>query len=165
MMLRGADDLRAHGFCGFIGFSQIRSRPEDVPAEQGVYAVVAPTGFANDYLVVGTGGHFKGINPNVSVATLRGNWIPGSLVLYFGLAGPGATGRRGLRKRLFEFAAFGDGRPVGHKGGRLIWQLRNSAQLLVCWKATEANPAEEEGMLLRSFFEEYRALPFANLRF
>src|SRR6476620_1240573 len=46
----------------------------------------------------------------------------------------GKTAKRGLRKRIQEFADFGRGAPVGHWGGRLLWQLADSQALLIAWK-------------------------------
>jgi hypothetical protein len=61
--------------------------------------------------------------------------------------------------------AFGNGKPVGHWGGRYLWQLKNSANLVLCWKATpHSDPGEVEHELIRSFIAHYGALPFANLK-
>ena len=44
---------------------------------------------------------------------------------------------------------FGSGKKVGHKGGRFIWQLKDSANLVVCWKRTEEEPRHVEKMRMR----------------
>jgi hypothetical protein len=90
---------------------------------------------------------------------LEAYWVEGAYVLYIGKA-------EKLRRRLDQFAAFGRGRPVGHWGGRLIWQLVNSQQLRVAWRIVQptADPAAEERRLLEAFLREYGRLPFANLR-
>ena len=58
----------------------------------------------------------------------------------------------------------GGGKPIGHWGGRYIWQLEGADELVVCWKPTaDSAPREEERALLAQFIEMYGRLPFANL--
>jgi excinuclease UvrABC nuclease subunit len=77
-------------------------------------------------------------------------------VLYIGKADA-------LRRRVRQYMAFGAGRPVGHWGGRLIWQLADSDALLVAWRET-AEPLRVEAELLNAFADVFGSLPFANLR-
>ncbi len=85
-------------------------------------------------------------------------------MLYIGKADTGKDGRRGLRKRLDEYCRFGAGEPVGHYGGRYIWQLADADQLLVAWPPIlDEEPVEVEDRLLDDFERVYGALPFANL--
>jgi hypothetical protein len=51
-------------------------------------------------------------------------------VVYVGKAG----GARGLRDRLWAYARQGHGRSAGHSGGRFIWQLASSDELVVGWR-------------------------------
>ncbi|MGL6182100.1 MAG: HlyU family transcriptional regulator [Aestuariivirga sp.] len=105
------DGLRDLGFSGFLPFRALLDCLGEIPAEPGVYVVAAPPGFVPRWREVGSGGHFKGEDPNVPQSRLSGKWVPGAAVLYFGKAGAGATGRRGLRRRLEEYARFGGGAP------------------------------------------------------
>jgi len=63
---------------------------------------------------------------------------------------------------------FGKGEPVGHRGGRYIWQLQDNKDLLMCWrpiiKGVE-DPSAMESELLCEFVGTYGRLPFANLRY
>ena len=61
---------------------------------------------------------------------------------------------------------FGQGKPVGHWGGRLIWQLEDAKDLIVCWKVLEKEePREEEKKMIQAFKKQHEGKrPFANLQ-
>lgn len=129
-----------------------------------MYVVIREAPTPPTFLAMSIGGHFKGKDPTVPVATLQAKWVPVAQVIYVGKAGAGAAGRRGLRKRLDEYRQFGAGRPVGHYGGRYVWQLADSADLHVAWLATpERDAAQVERELLAEFIALHGARPFANL--
>ena len=83
-------------------------------------------------------------------------WVPGARVIYIGKADQ-------LQRRLRQYLDFGAGKPVGHWGGRLIWQLSGSENLEFAWVADEA-PQLREAALLQAFVDEFGVMPFANLR-
>lgn len=114
-------------------------------------------------MTVGTGGHFKGKNPNVSVSELKANWVDNTIIVYIGKAGKDGSNAT-LHSRLRQYFGFGQGKNVGHWGGRLIWQLKNSADLVVCWKALPtADPRTVEADLIQDFVSKFSNRPFANL--
>jgi hypothetical protein len=70
-----------------------------------------------------------------------------------------------VQKRLKQYADFGAGKPIGHWGGRYIWQLADSDALLVAWKesAPPETAAMAEARLVGQFKNEHGCLPFANI--
>jgi hypothetical protein len=149
-------------FAGFRSFDQLDINR--VPRATGIYVVLKPEGFERRFLAKSVGGRFKRRDPSVLQPALDAEWIEDADILYIGKAGAGSTGNRGLRKRIQEFADFGQGKPVGHWGGRLIWQLADSQSLVIAWKelpASDVNSAEAE--YHATFIGVYGRLPFANL--
>lgn len=145
---------------GFQGFSTLADLDESsAPPEPGVYAVLRPSVELPVFRAESPAGKFKGKDPTVPVTALAEAWVPGVAVLYLGKAG----GRKGLSRRLGEYRRHGSGRRVGHWGGRFIWQLVDSADLLVAWKATpDTDPEQVEAELIAAFVSQYGQRPFAN---
>lgn len=151
------------GFTGWVPFAALPSA--DVPTAPGVYVVVRPTDEPPTFLDTSPAGHFKGKDPTVAVDELQALWVPGTRIVYIGKANAGRTGRRGLRKRLDEFRRSGAGQPVGHTGGRRIWQLSDHDQLRVGWRVTDdAAAGATETALIAQFHAHYGRRPFANMR-
>lgn len=151
--------LQAHGFGGFVTFDDLWSIWIDaLPREAGVYAVLRDVVVAPEFLSSNPGGRFKGQDPTVPVDVLAVKWIDGAHVVYLGKGD-------NLRRRLKQFAQFGRGEPIGHWGGRYIWQLADAAELLVCWKRCEPEVSARalETELLDGFVAQHNALPFANI--
>jgi hypothetical protein len=161
-MLTHRRQLEEAGFVGFFSFERIRAEPKLIPVEAGVYVVLTPPEFMPRFLTQNAGGWHKGKNPTVPVENLKENWVEDVEVLYFGKADGGKNGRRGLRKRIGEYAKHGTGIPAGHSGGRSIWQLQNAQSLLVCWRLSDS-PVRLENELLRQFVSAFGKRPFANL--
>jgi uncharacterized protein (DUF1778 family) len=161
-------EIERAGFEGFLTISRLKaSNCAEVPDEPGVYMVLRPDLSSPEFLSEGTGGFFKGKNPNVPIDKLEGKWIDSSTVTYIGMSGDQSD--ETLRSRWKKRLRFGNGRPVGARGGRYIWQLKNVDQLIVCWKTMPdvvpqaVKSAEKE--LLRQFRSSHEGkLPFANLR-
>lgn len=153
---------KLRGFQGFLPLSLVRSRLPEIPAEFGVYVVVRSDKSAPEFLAKSEAGRFKNLDPAYSVDVLRQKWVPGANILYVGKAGP-APGRT-LRKRVSELVRFGSGEPVGHRGGRALWQLEGIWSARITWKVVAGDPAGAERALLTKFERESGKLPFANFR-
>jgi len=156
-------DFQELGFEGFSPISElILSNLAGVPRLPGVYVVLRECSDTPKFLDVGTGGHFKGKNPNVSISELTDNWASDAATIYIGKAG-GQKSASNLAKRIGSYLKFGTGQPVGHWGGRLTWQLADALDLVICWKTDEfAERLEAE--LIDDFYQLYGKLPFANLQ-
>jgi hypothetical protein len=157
MTFNDIDDIKKAGFAGFKKMSDLFIDTSMLPDCNGVYLVLNIDNKAGDFLTVGSGGHFKGKNPNVSLTKLNSNWVENTKVVYIGKA-------TSLRSRLRQFLSFGQGKNIGHYGGRLIWQLRYSKTLVVCWKSLATDPREFEAGLIRQFKSIFGCRPFANLK-
>ena len=181
MEYRTIDDLKKAEFEGFCSVEKLREDLSWIPAVQGVYMVVYQGDVMPEFLENGTGGlkrkkdksgKLKIINPNVPVSELKSNWVDGTCVVYIGKAGgvdaKGKKSNSKLQKRISDYLDFGSGEPVGHWGGRLIWQIKDSKDLLFCWKAIqeqEGNPVEIEKEFIADFKRQYGGKrPFANLK-
>ena len=154
--LTSVPSLQRQGFVGFVRVADLRSgNRNNIPAVPGVYLVLRDCVSHPEFLEVGTGGHFKGKDPNVSIARLRSEWVERAVIVYVGQSGSKSKGT--LKKRIGE---------VGHQGGRLIWQLRGADRLLLCWKeVADHDPKEIETELIEAFKSEHGGRrPFANLR-
>jgi hypothetical protein len=146
-------DLQARGFRGSLSFHELRRGGLDlVPDIPGTYVVICGDSDPPAFLDSSVGGHFKAKDPAVPVSTLEAKWIPGCSTLYIGKANR-------LRRRLKQFADFRVGRPVGHWGGRYIWQLSDSGKLLVAWLACQSDQTarEAESGLMSEFTESFAA--------
>jgi len=158
-------DLKAADFVGFETVQHLReTHLHSVPMLAGVYMVLASPPSRPQFLTKSVGGHFKGQDPTVSIAELRTNWVEGAIVLNIGKAG-GSGSSATLRSRINQYLQFGAGKPVGHRGGRYIWQLNGYDALRLCWKPTiDQEPREVERGLISAFREQYGKRPFANLQ-
>lgn len=155
------EGLSALGFAGFIRFLGVDL--DLIPAEPGVYAVLRENDSRPTFLEHNPAGRFKGRNPTEPVADLEIDWPDGAHCVYIGKVAAGRRGKRHLRQRVKEFRQYGDGRPVGHAGGRRIWQLSDADTFILAWLITrDRGPEDIEGELIRAFVTEHGKRPIGN---
>src|SRR5205823_4724784 len=111
--------LLEQGFVGFVTFEELRGRLTEVPTGPGAYVVLGAAETPPEFVAASSGGRFKGRDPSVSEDVLRAKWVDDCEVIYIGKAD-------NIKRRLKQYADFGAGKPVGHWGGRYIWQLADS---------------------------------------
>jgi hypothetical protein len=152
--------LESAGFVGWATWPKLRRTDySPIPALPGAYVVYRPSAGSPTFVHPSPAGWFKGEDPTVPESRLRDEWVDGARVVYIGKADV-------LRRRLTQFGRFGAGEPVGHRGGRLIWQLADADELLVAWhEITWAEAARDyERRLLSAFAGQHDGRrPFANL--
>ena len=162
-------DLEAVGFIGWRTWFEMRDTDlAGVPCQPGAYVVYRPSAAEPAFLHTSPGGWFKGEDPTVSIERLQREWVDDAQVVYIGKAEYRSRRKsvEALRERLGEFSRFGAGENIGHRGGRLIWQLADADELLVAWhEVTWAETARDyEKRLLKQFAVLHAGLyPFANL--
>jgi predicted 3-demethylubiquinone-9 3-methyltransferase (glyoxalase superfamily) len=151
-----SEGLRANGFDGFGPLSDFDL--ETVPDVPGVYLILRDEVDEPAFLATSRAAHFKGRDPSLPLARVRDRWVPGAAVLYVGRT-------KHLSRRIDELRRFGGGEPIAHWGGRLVWQLADSADLRIAWRpAGEQDLDAARTSLLGSFRDTYQSLPYANLR-
>ena len=152
------------GFHGFVTIGELMTSIGLVPAKRGVYVVLRVNDEKPEFLLRGTGGFFKGKKPDVNLDELERNWVSGTSIVYIGKAG-GSNSSATLQGRLGQYMQFGQGKNVGHYGGRYIWQLSDAKDLVVCWNEfLDEEPRDIERQMIKTFREEHcNQRPFANL--
>jgi len=157
--------LEAGGFEGFLPQGALHAEGcLSIPNECGVYAMIRESLVPGEFMPRSTAPEYRGMKPHLPIDDLKARWVPGAQLLYLGCAF--GTGVRSLlRQRVKRYLRFGHGKVVGHWGGRLVWQLRDHAKLLVAWKSTgDTDPRALTADLLDRFVARYGELPFANDR-
>lgn len=158
-------DLEEYGFRGFVTISYLKENGcREIPKQIGVYVVVRKSSEKVGFLEESIGGYFKDKNPTVSISELEDNWVEGASVINIGKAG-GTGIKANLFSRIDQYIKFGKGKNVSHRGGRYIWQLKDSDELLIAWKTlTDEEPEVVEAALIDEFRNQYGKRPFANLQ-
>ena len=163
MFLDCIEQLRSSGFSGFYPIRDLMEKggSELTIDAPGVYCIVRLTDDEPVFLIKGTGGWFDGKDPNDPIEALESKWVDHARILYIGKASGS------LRGRIRAYMNFGQGKAANHHGGRHIWQLEDSRELLVCWKFVPGPGRSEEleTDMISDFADRHEGkLPFANRR-
>jgi hypothetical protein len=156
------DQVSIAGFSEPMSIAELRrTRCESVPRRTGVYLIERDAESAPKFGVLSTGGWFNGLDPNCPLDMIQAKWVAGAHIIYVGKA----AGQVGLRRRLRQLIDFGCGKPVAHRGGRLLWHLQDSDELLVRWRTCPQNEADRaETTAIGDFKKSHRGMrPFANM--
>jgi len=134
----------------------------------GIYAISIPIDYSPEYY---SPEEVK-IRGNVikpwTIEKLKNKWVPDSDLVYYGLAGKKSF--RLLNDRLDDLLRHGNGKISSsgpHKGGEILWQLKNYGTFEIWILPTNGppEPRNYEELILRTFHKEMNKLPFANRQF
>ena len=130
-----------------------------IPHKPGIYIVWYSGKTIPKFVKEGTGGFFKGKDPNESIKKLTEKWVNGSDLIYIGKA-------TDLNSRICQYMQFGRKCAIGHRGGRYIWQIEDLEKLTLSWEVLLSEPEakDKERRICESHKAKYNKLPFANLR-
>ena len=107
------ESLKDEGFYGFVSVKSLLNNHSKIPATRGVYMVLRTIMDEPLFLEKGSGGYFKGTDPNVAIKILQEKWVYNTPVLYIGKAG-GEEEDVTLRSRILKYLKFGQGKSIGH---------------------------------------------------
>jgi hypothetical protein len=151
---------------GRVGDLINRGLPNDSRLNHcGVYKLAVPPGYVPRYIHPDEARTAKNVIIPWDVERLESKWVFKTDIVYIGLAGRSAP--RSLRKRLDDLLKHASGLTTDrgpHRGGEIVWQLRDYHEFHL-WAAQTDDPPiprEIEETLLRQFVEAHGTLPFAN---
>jgi hypothetical protein len=131
----------------------------------GVYKLTVPPGYVPRFILPDEARAVQNVIFPWNLERLKSKWVWKTDTVYIGLAGRHTP--RSLRKRLNDLLNHASGHTTDrgpHKGGEIVWQLRDYQQFHV-WAAQTADPPiprQIEETLLQQFVEAHKTLPFAN---
>ena len=73
--------IEKYGFLGFKKLSDVFNNNSSIPDIKGIYMILYTDPNTPEFLITGTGGHFKGRNPNISMQALKYNWIEDTIYI------------------------------------------------------------------------------------
>ena len=158
MVVDGMDVSRFSGLTPVFELWETRYRT--IPKEHGVYLVRGLSATEPAFRLKSEAGWFKGKDPSYPLAVVEQNWVKGASIVYIGKAG----GASGLRQRVGQLIDFAYGKPIGHRGGRMLWHLADWKNLRLQWMVCQPGLADElESRLIEQFRQQYGLRPFANM--
>jgi hypothetical protein len=166
MDFNSVKSIKAAGFQGFATVEHLwKTRHEKVPQKPGIYLILRNTSSGPAFLKKSVAGLYKRKSFTEPISLLKEKWVENTIVVYIGKAG-GEGIEQTLKERLGKYVDTRFAKVAKRKGGKLIWQLADSADLVVCWKTrlNTKNPVEAEEALKAKFREKFGKLPFANRR-
>jgi len=134
----------------------------------GIYAISIPSKYLPEYY---SPDEIK-IRGNVikpwTIEKLKNKWVLDAEIVYYGLAGKKSF--RSLNDRLDDLLRHGNGKISSsgpHKGGEILWQLKNyeTFEIWILPTNEPPEPRNYEKLILRTFHKEMTKLPFANRQF
>jgi hypothetical protein len=131
----------------------------------GVYKLIVPPAYVPRFIHPDEAHAARNVIFPWILKRLKSKWALNTDTVYIGVAGRHAP--RSLRKRLRDLLRHASGHTNNrgpHKGGEIVWQLRDSLQFHV-WAVQTADPPvsrQLEETLLKQFVEAHGTLPFAN---
>jgi hypothetical protein len=156
---RLVDGINLSTFDGPVLVRNLRQAERKIlPSSGGNYLVLRRDTTLPQFLPQSGAGHFKGKDPSCPISELQQHWVPQAQVLYVGYTD-------NLSRRIRQLGDFAYGKPVGHWGGRLLWQLSGWEDLEVWWRQSPpASPEAGKEALLARFVATHGVMPYANLR-
>lgn len=157
------ESLKESGFGGFNEISELILNPSSIPKIKGVFIVLRPSNSNVEFVENGSGGFYKGMNPNVEISILTKKWIDKANIMYINSAGD-SFGKATLHSEIIKFLSFGKGNKIAYWSGRYIWQIKDNKDYIICWKELPNDwPKGAKINLMELFRKKYGGLPFANL--
>ena len=129
----------------------------------GIYAIAIPNDYSPEYYSPEEIKNRGNVIKPWTIEKLKNKWVPNSALVYYGLAGKKTF--RSLNDRLDDLLRHGNGKISSsgpHKGGEILWQLKNYETFEI-WILPTGNPPEPrnyEELILRTFHKEMNKLPF-----
>ena len=134
----------------------------------GVYAISIPNEYLPEYYSPDEAKNRGNVIKPWTVENLKTKWVEDSEVVYYGLAGKKSF--RSFNERLGDLLRHGNGKISSsgtHKGGEILWQLKNYERFELWILPTDGPPEPRiyEELILTTFHKEMQKLPFANRQF